>query len=499
MKKEPQKKKIENAIVRSTKDGDALKWLRQPNNLTYLRGDMTKPQLNIFNELLDALQERISERLKGGRTTIFDDSDFVEDSESGIKSFPISIKMSEIAPASKYKDVEAMAVRLASMTFGVEGSYEGTHGVFYTPIFDRVFVPAGDRNYKGKSRRDNKLIFFIKQQYSDEIWKISSYTRYLKEVVKECDSQYSIRIYLFLAAQKRRGQDVTEWKVEYPVLHSMFGFSTYKPATKDAPAVWEKNRYQQYKDFKRRVMKVSYDELNAMDGTRNIDISFEYEEIYPSGKKGGEPEYIHFTISKTELGRQEDSTSQYATECIKARKDMMYSFNLTKSQCDQVMYLVTEPVLPLLQDKIRELAKYMETHHEIDDPQLYALKSLKSAMLDAQPLQEVEEVREDAATPAPVPSDSSEGCTEPSIPSETLASFRSMLQEISSSVTDSKVKDYLLRITPHSYAPDTNTIFIAVSSNTEAKYIDETFIVPNSALVRKHFGGVGYIAGKVNG
>lgn len=492
-KKETQKKKIEKAITRAIPDSDALQWLCQPNNLTYLRGDMNLPQLKAFNELIDVLQTRMSERLRGGKDTLFDDEDFVRyPDEPNVKGevFRIEISMSELTVPTKYGVIEEVVKRLASMTFGFKGTLDGEEGVFYTKIFETIFMPKEDHTYKNKKRRSGRLVFFIPKNYYKEIWKISSYTRYLKQVVNRCQSQFSIRIYMFLAAQKRRGMDDTEWLVEYPMLHSMLGFSTYKPATKNTPMEWNISHYGQYRDFKRRVLVVAQEELNAMAETQSIDITFEYEEIYPAGKKRGEPEKIRFVIRKTDVGKTEDGESLYARDCIQARKDMMYSFDMTKSQCDQVMYIVTEDTLPLLRRKIRELTSYLSSHSEVQDKTIYALKSLKAALLDAMKPAEAEEIKEPAPTSStPHPGESKETS---SLTPAVLTRFAALTAALADCFADTITKNYIKRLTLADYDPDKDIALIAVENKNEVNYLEESVVRPHSALVSQHFKGVGY-------
>ena len=410
MARQIDKKKIDSALSKVVPGNEALRWLRQPNNLTYLRGNLTKPQLNMMNEIIDILQERISQRLREGKTTLFDDADFMDDNGKG--AFPVMIRMSEIAPANKYSEVADTAERLAAMTFGIEGIYNGEKGTFYVPIFDRVFIPEYRKTGADKqAKRKGEMVFFIKQEYSDEIWKLSSYTRYLKEVAKSCSSQYSIRIYMLLAAQKRRGRDESEWKVEYPLLHSLFGYSKYKAATKNSPAEWSVtsdpedsiNKYKTYRDFNYRVLRSAFTELNKMDGEKNIDIHFDYTPVYESGVKTTNPDYIVFRIYKTALGKREDDNSAYARECVDMRREMMETLDMTKSQCDQVMSLVTEEHLPVLQSKVKEMQSYFQKHADIQGRGVYALKSIKSALLDATPTTPAEEIKDLATVPAASP------------------------------------------------------------------------------------------------
>ena len=71
--KKQEKAIIENLPVASTK------WIKQPWNLTFVKGEMSLMQLDVFVTLVDRLQEKINNVLSGKSGSLFEDSEYDTD------------------------------------------------------------------------------------------------------------------------------------------------------------------------------------------------------------------------------------------------------------------------------------------------------------------------------------------------------------------------------------------------------------------------------------
>ena len=82
-KEEIKKKKIESTIVDNVPT-DAVEIFKQPWNLTVLKGEMTRSQVNMLIELVGQLQGRIREAQRDQRTSLFSSEDFGEEGKISI-------------------------------------------------------------------------------------------------------------------------------------------------------------------------------------------------------------------------------------------------------------------------------------------------------------------------------------------------------------------------------------------------------------------------------
>ena len=371
-------KKYEKVILENV-PSESVKWLKQPYNLTFLRGELSMSQLNILVELVNQLQERIEESLSMGNT-LFSNEDYDPYSRVEVR-VPLKLITNH---STKYSDVEDVAKMLFN-GFNVERltkNKDGKDSIDYVHVFHSLQIPRrnGDTGY-----RKSYLEFKIDKDMIDSVFSLNRYHQYIKRIAKNRRSAFTSRIYMFITAFRKFGV----WKPTYDELHKLLGFTMYEKGE------WVVKKYPIYRHFKRKVLKVAHDELKELADSGQVDCYFEFEEEYPEGgkKSTDNPYKIIFNIYTTDFGKDVETKTSFNKKWIDIEGMMRNDFDLKTSQILQLKKLVDADNADYLLSKMEELKLWMKDHKkEVVDAQKYVVKSLRNVLMDLIPV--AEEVKE---------------------------------------------------------------------------------------------------------
>ena len=266
------------------------KMITQPTTFAYLTGQTSIVQARIQTSIMEQLQGKIKAALErrakeGFVGDLFDDSDFKEinpGDRSRYLTFTIPYASLGVEP-SNYKDIDIAAKAMMSIVYAKDMGDK----MRYTVAFPVVDI---DKDVPGRRRQN--IYLHMSESTAKDFFEIIPYQRYLKEAVYIFSSNYAARIYLLINANKHLGR----WVINYEKLRRIL-LAKYDPATKKA----ETDRYRDISDFKKRVLEPARREI--MDAADRIDCTFDYEFVYPAGKKRGTPEAVVFHIHLTDIGR----------------------------------------------------------------------------------------------------------------------------------------------------------------------------------------------------
>lgn len=365
--------------------------ITQPVTFAYLNGEMSVMQARIQTIIMEKLQLRIAKALRQKAKGEFAGSLFNEDEFATIekgdkeKYLTFSVKYSELGiPPSNYRYVSD-AARAMQGSLVYEKEIGGGYKRFIT-AFPVVDVPD---ETKGERRTDIKL--HMTESTAKYLFRITPYHRYLKDAVFLFTSGYTGRIYLLINANKSMGT----WKIDYQELRKIL-LTTYDPVKK----VYTCDKYPNIRDFKRRVLDPAKKEID--EATNRIDCTFDYELIYPEGKKRGTPEKIAFHIHLTDLGRNIKRGQLESQDAVELRNALM-SLHLSLTDASRLMKQVEPERYSQLTGKARELAKYYADVREgkikgvaIDNFHAHALKSLQN-YIQEKDFADAVEIKDDAA------------------------------------------------------------------------------------------------------
>lgn len=376
-KEEIKKKKIESTIVDNVPT-DAVEIFKQPWNLTVLKGEMTRSQVNMLIELVGQLQGRIREAQRDQRTSLFSNEDFGEEGK-----ISIDIPLSSITKnACKYGEIETIATRLLDMKIVTEKEEEGRMYQVWENIFDSVWIPKDEaHSFKSGVRRKGFIRIVFSREKSNKVFSLDRYTRYIKGVAKNSKSLFTSRLYMMLSANKDFGQ----WIVTYDELHRIFGFSSYDINKGE----WVVVKYPEYRKFKQRVLSPACEELKSLAEQGETDLYFDFAEIYPAGRSSGQPEKIRFSIHTTGYGKSQEVLSDYQRKKIELERNCREWFDFRTSDCNQLLHLVNADNIDFTLLKANDVKDYLEKNSSrIEKKCSYAISVLKSALLDLVPMAE---------------------------------------------------------------------------------------------------------------
>lgn len=377
-------KKHEKQILDNV-PAEAVKWLKQPYNLTFLRGELSMSQLNVLVELVSSLQVKIEESLANSRT-LFTDEDY-----DPFRRVQVRIPLKEVAKhASQYEEVKIMAKSLLSLQVEELKVKDGERSVIFKNVFSSVEVPLRVSEEGRKSYKKGYIEFVIDRDMAENVFALNRYNQYIKSIAKNRKSAFTSRIYMFITAFRKFGV----WKPTYEELHKLLGFTVYEDNK------WVVNKYPEYRHFKRKVLNVARDELKELADAGQVDCFFDFEEEYPEGgKKADGPHKIIFTIHTTELGKDVEQQTSFNKKRIEIEGVMRNDFDLKTSTIIGLLKLVDPENADYLLHKMQELKVWMKEHeNEVGDARKYVVKSIRNALMDLVPV--AEEVKEAKGEPS---------------------------------------------------------------------------------------------------
>lgn len=365
--KKQDKSIIENLPVKS------IQWIQQPHNLTFVKGEMTKPQLRIFVSLVEQLQTRIHNVINanqnGGQLSLFDEYEYDE-----YKRVSISIPLKDIAThTSLYKDVAEAAEKLFSLVDRrVFTDEEGIEQVEYAHVIDKVVIP---KDSTGK--RKGNVVFKINKSMIESVFSLDRYVRYIKDVATDFQNPYAGRLYMFIEAYKAYGK----WKIKYNDLREVLGCREWDKEKKE----WVEKKHAEWRVFKNKILDASKKELYALAEKNVIDCYYDYkvEKKYGSTLGDAGPDSIIFLIKTTDFGKLQETIASENKFFYKIEGILRNDLELKTSAVVYIMKLVKLDNAEFIYRKLEDMKYYVVSNKaEIKKVREYVYTSLKNALTE---------------------------------------------------------------------------------------------------------------------
>ena len=351
-----------------------VEWIKQPYALSVMRGDLSLTQTHIMVELMGALQVKINDfiaHMGEEGNAVFKEEDF---NENGVAHVDVNLAAVSNRP-DYYADVESMAYRLMGATIKRPEEVEGMKMMKLSHVFDSISVPFEDNE---RGRRKGFIRFYFNREQAKEIFQFTRYSKYIKAVARNSSSQYTSRLYMIITAYKAFGR----WEVDYSELRKILGFLAYEEDS-DGQWRWVEKKYTEYRQFKRRVLNTAADELRELADKGEADCYFDFQEIYPVGKKKGTPEKILFTITVSDLGREQNHSASYAKKLIMIEDLLKQDFGFRTSEIRQMLPRITDENIDVFIAKMTEVKKFIDKDNgKILDKKKYAFIALRNVIDD---------------------------------------------------------------------------------------------------------------------
>jgi hypothetical protein len=351
-----------------------VEWIKQPYALSVMRGDLSLTQTHIMVELMGALQVKINDfiaHMGEEGNAVFKEEDF---NENGVAHVDVNLAAVSNRP-DYYADVESMAYRLMGATIKRPEEVEGMKMMKLSHVFDSISVPFEDNE---RGRRKGFIRFYFNREQAKEIFNFTRYSKYIKAVARNSSSQYTSRLYMIITAYKKFGQ----WEVDYSELRKILGFLAYEE-DENGQWRWVEKKYTEYRQFKRRVLNTAADELRDLAEKGEADCYFDFQEIYPAGKKKGTPEKILFTITVSDLGREQNHSASFAKKLIAVEDFLKQDFSFRTSEIRQMLPRINDDNIDVFIAKMNEVKKYIDKEEsKILDKKKYAFTALRNVIDD---------------------------------------------------------------------------------------------------------------------
>lgn len=351
-----------------------VEWIKQPYALSVMRGDLSLTQTHIMVELMGALQVKINDfiaHMGEEGNAVFKEEDF---NENGVAHVDVNLAAVSNRP-DYYADVESMAYRLMGATIKRPEEVEGMKMMKLSHVFDSISVPFEDNE---RGRRKGFIRFYFNREQAKEIFNFTRYSKYIKAVARNSSSQYTSRLYMIITAYKKFGQ----WEVDYSELRKILGFLAYEE-DENGQWRWVEKKYTEYRQFKRRVLNTAADELRDLAEKGEADCYFDFQEIYPAGKKKGTPEKILFTITVSDLGREQNHSASFAKKLIAVEDFLKQDFGFRTSEIRQMLPRINDDNIDVFIAKMNEVKKYIDKEEsKILDKKKYAFTALRNVIDD---------------------------------------------------------------------------------------------------------------------
>ena len=351
-----------------------VEWIKQPYALSVMRGDLSLTQTHIMVELMGALQVKINDfiaHMGEEGNAVFKEEDF---NENGVAHVDVNLAAVSNRP-DYYADVESMAYRLMGATIKRPEEVEGMKMMKLSHVFDSISVPFEDNE---RGRRKGFIRFYFNREQAKEIFNFTRYSKYIKAVARNSSSQYTSRLYMIITAYKAFGR----WEVDYSELRKILGFLAYEE-DENGQWRWVEKKYTEYRQFKRRVLNTAADELRDLADKGEADCYFDFQEVYPAGKKKGTPEKILFTITVSDLGKEQNHSASFAKKLITVEDFLKQDFGFRTSEIRQMLPRINDDNIDVFIAKMNEVKKYIDKDGDkILDKKKYAFTALRNVIDD---------------------------------------------------------------------------------------------------------------------
>lgn len=488
------KKQKEVSIIKAIEKNipESTTMLYQPYGITMLKGDLSPMKVNMMVELIDHFQDKMKEQLYNKAHNI--QYDLFDDGV--IPAVKIPFRDLDVNP-KHYEELHTAAEELSTLTY--ETISENEDGITMRnilPLFSRISIPmkkVGSEmkeneekyNYKHNKRRLGYVEIVLNPEVGMQALRIDkSFTRYIKEMTRNRRCVYTGRLYMFISTFCNLGK----WIIDYQEFRRLLGFTIIKEES--GKMVEEIVQYPNFSDVKRRVLEPPMQELKELAQEGKVNCYYEYEPIYSGVRKRGNPEKIYFRIYKTDLGRVLDAQTETVKDIEEITNFLRSEFHISLRDAKSLCRLVSNENMNGFRKKMMEIKAYVTVPvHNIRDPKIYALTSLKNWLADSIPV--AEEIKDEgqktcaAKTNTVETNVTDENAAECDLTQEDIAKWNVFLDGIKSEVSKDIFNTWFIYM--NLLKVEDNVITIGVPAAYFCEWINGQFKAPFYTNIRNAF------------
>jgi len=313
--------KKKNIFALQKADLEDSRWINTPWAYTRAGANLSLLQQEILIKVSDHLQGYIKD---------FFAEDHAEDSVSPRSLFtdymiqngipPIRVYFTELNVLAEHYDKISDAVENIR-TVGIWRPYiDERTGKKFTSIynvFSSVKIPTKEGGFKYidkgtgeekvSDRRAGYIDLYINKDVAAYAFDMSQgYVKHIKKIAAHSSIRSTPRLYLYLMRYANQG--IMKVKVPTFELREYTGQVVRDQNTGEVISI----KNPKFARFRERVLDAAMHDMERMGDENKSDIVFDYKPIYKNGKSRGEPEFIEFTIKRTQLGEARDAITHRA-------------------------------------------------------------------------------------------------------------------------------------------------------------------------------------------
>lgn len=510
--KEIQEKHLEETIKKSI-PVEETEFLVQPLAWTMLKGDISKTQYVLMENLMEAFQTKFKAQIAANKKkqsqqpTLFGD-------DGQMPSVKIYFKELGVR-ADSYDELHKAAIALGKQIVEVEGrNEEGDKVISYMPLFSKISVPkkeleiinrkegAKKTPYATSERRRGYVEIKINSEIGAEYLEMKGmHTKFLKNVAKKCSCDYSPRMYLYTATWRDLGG---KWEFDFIVFRRLLGLRQIKLIETEKEPVYEEVdvKYENFSDVKRHILDKTMKELKELADADELDCYFSYEVVMPKGKTRGWPEKLLFYAHKSKLGERISAYNSSVQMNMKLEQLMIKELGMSKQSATSLTARLNEEIRVKFSNKLMELINFITNpENKIKDKGGYAFVAL-SNFLDEHATSATEIILEKNPTPdnnqaggnvqqeaedlGNVGENSGNEQSVGNYSAEALPAWWKVLDFIRGRMTKELFDIHILPLYPYSF--ENNVLTIAAPNEYIYKEVQTKYAARLLEIIREHFG-----------
>ena len=311
----------DNALVKELRD---VEFIKQPYLYAMIGADFTLVQRSIMIEIMNSLQTRFNAFLKHqkcadetGQLSLFTE----EERHKEMMTFKISAASLGVKP-NQYGELQEACDNLYKIHFSYL-EYDKSTGTFmrtYANLFSTISMPVmlnSEYKYKyehkdendpdkGKRRRSNYIVARMDIKVLEYLCNLNNgqgYIDHIYRIARISKCKRTPGIYIYLA---RWAKDFSKKAVDYVELKKFLGIITQVIEKSEGGKTEKKevDKYPKFSKFCKEVMDPIKKDLDRLANDNQVEFSFEYEPVYKTAVKRGDPKEILFKIKLSGLGEE---------------------------------------------------------------------------------------------------------------------------------------------------------------------------------------------------
>jgi len=377
-----------NALVKAIKDSE---YIKNPLVYSQIRGNFSLLQGSVMLSVIKKLQGRIIDQINNKSFgLLFTD----EEIQENILTFDINLK--ELGIDKRRYDVLPSAMEaLVSMhmTYQYKDEKTGENRESYQNIFHSIDIPYATESsegeslkFKGGERRKGNIIIKMHQDSAKKLLTMTSgYVEHLGNIFRLCKSPRTARMYIYLSAWRQAG----ECTGNYLDLKEYLGLLEFNSNRTQVV----NDVYPKYGNFARDVLKPAQRDMKKLCDTGQLEFYYEFEPVYATSVKRGDPLSIKFTLVNGTRGELLNASKRFG----KLQSTLITKWQFNDSQWEEIEHYLNDSMIDDCYKEIKAISSLIEKNQP-DDVTAYAFSLFLHWLKEENKKQQIAETYDEVET-----------------------------------------------------------------------------------------------------